>query len=126
MDEYSLLKTTCRFLFPYVVIFGIYIILNGDLSPGGGFQGGVVLASAYFLIYFSKAKNVLNVKHVFFVEKCLFVALILLAFFTFFKLQVPPVFGNRTTLILFNLIIGFKVTLGIGGIISIYLEEGSL
>lgn len=33
------------------VIFGLYIALHGQLTPGGGFQGGVILAGAPILIY---------------------------------------------------------------------------
>lgn len=33
------------------VVFGIYIVVHGQVTPGGGFQGGVVLASAPLLIY---------------------------------------------------------------------------
>ena len=34
-----------------VVLFGIYIVTHGQVSPGGGFQGGVILATAPLLIY---------------------------------------------------------------------------
>ncbi len=34
-----------------MVIFGLYISLHGQLTPGGGFQGGVILASAPLLVY---------------------------------------------------------------------------
>jgi multicomponent Na+:H+ antiporter subunit B len=33
------------------VVFGIYVVTHGQVSPGGGFQGGVILASAPLLIY---------------------------------------------------------------------------
>ena len=33
------------------VLFGIYVVAHGHLSPGGGFQGGVVLATALLLVY---------------------------------------------------------------------------
>ena len=36
-----------------VVLFGIYLVAHGHLSPGGGFQGGVVLATAALLVYLS-------------------------------------------------------------------------
>ena len=36
------------------VIFGFYIGLHGQLTPGGGFQAGVILASALFLIYLAE------------------------------------------------------------------------
>ncbi len=34
-----------------VVLFGVYLVTHGQLTPGGGFQGGAVLASALLLIY---------------------------------------------------------------------------
>lgn len=36
------------------VIFGFYIGLHGQLTPGGGFQAGVIMASAMFLIYLAE------------------------------------------------------------------------
>jgi multicomponent Na+:H+ antiporter subunit B len=34
-----------------LVVFGIYIVTHGHLSPGGGFQGGVILATAPLIVY---------------------------------------------------------------------------
>ena len=36
---------------PFAITFGLYIILFGTVSPGGGFQGGVIVASAAILLY---------------------------------------------------------------------------
>lgn len=36
---------------PFFVLIGIYIILHGHLTPGGGFQGGTVIASAILLLF---------------------------------------------------------------------------
>lgn len=36
-----------------MILFGIYMVTHGQLTPGGGFQGGVVLASAPLLVYLS-------------------------------------------------------------------------
>ena len=38
-----------------VAVLAIYVILHGHLTPGGGFQGGVVLASALLLVYLAGA-----------------------------------------------------------------------
>jgi multicomponent Na+:H+ antiporter subunit B len=46
----ELLKSAAALLFPMLVIFGIYIFTHGHLSPGGGFQGGVMIASAVLLL----------------------------------------------------------------------------
>lgn len=40
------------------VVFGIYIVIHGQLTPGGGFQGGVVLATAPLLIYLGESFEV--------------------------------------------------------------------
>ena len=36
---------------PAVVVFGIYVVTHGQLTPGGGFQGGVILATAPQFLY---------------------------------------------------------------------------
>ncbi len=36
---------------PFALTFGIYIILFGTISPGGGFQGGVIVASGVLLLH---------------------------------------------------------------------------
>ncbi|MER6876519.1 MnhB domain-containing protein, partial [Amycolatopsis sp. NPDC000673] len=40
-------------LLPVSVLLGIDIVLHGHLTPGGGFQGGVVLATGWHLLYLS-------------------------------------------------------------------------
>jgi len=52
IEPASLVLTTgCRFLFPLILLFGSYIFIHGHLTPGGGFQGGAIIASAFVLIY---------------------------------------------------------------------------
>jgi len=46
-----ILSTGCKFLFPFILIFGTYIFIHGHLTPGGGFQGGAIIASAFVLKY---------------------------------------------------------------------------
>jgi multicomponent Na+:H+ antiporter subunit B len=43
------LRTAADLLFPLLLVVGLYIILHGHLTPGGGFQGGVILAAAFFV-----------------------------------------------------------------------------
>ncbi|OIJ68397.1 MnhB domain-containing protein [Streptomyces mangrovisoli] len=38
-------------LLPVAIVVGLYVVAHGQLSPGGGFQGGVVLATALHLLY---------------------------------------------------------------------------
>lgn len=46
----ELLQTGTRLLVPLILLFGAYVFLNGHLTPGGGFQGGAILASAVLLL----------------------------------------------------------------------------
>lgn len=41
----------CRLLGPAILLFGIYMALHATVTPGGGFQGGVVAASGVLLVY---------------------------------------------------------------------------
>ncbi len=52
--ENQLIKIAVDILFPIIILFGFYIIIHGHLSPGGGFQGGVVIASAFLLMFLAK------------------------------------------------------------------------
>lgn len=44
-----LLRTCSRLLVPVVFTFGVYVIFNGHLSPGGGFAGGSILGGGLIL-----------------------------------------------------------------------------
>ena len=37
-------------LAPFIQLFGLYVIVHGHTSPGGGFQGGVILGSSFILL----------------------------------------------------------------------------
>ena len=52
--------TGCRFLFPLILLFGTYVFVHGHLTPGGGFQGGAVIASAFLLVYLGCRERKLN------------------------------------------------------------------
>lgn len=44
-----IVRTMCAFVIPIILVFGVYILLNGHLSPGGGFSGGAILAAGFIL-----------------------------------------------------------------------------
>ena len=45
----DILMMTAKVLCPIIFIFGIYVILNGQLSPGGGFSGGAIMGAGMIL-----------------------------------------------------------------------------
>ncbi len=52
--------TGSRFLIPFIILFGIYIFVHGHLTPGGGFQGGVVIATAFLMGLLSDTSYKIN------------------------------------------------------------------
>jgi multisubunit Na+/H+ antiporter MnhB subunit len=46
-----IIKCAADFLLPVAAMFGFYVIMHGNSSPGGGFQGGVLVASTILLFY---------------------------------------------------------------------------
>ncbi|MFW5683389.1 MAG: MnhB domain-containing protein [Spirochaetota bacterium] len=53
----DILDVASRKLAPYMFLFGFYLVSYGDVSPGGGFQGGVVIASGIILIAMAKGAD---------------------------------------------------------------------
>ncbi|MCL0095139.1 sodium:proton antiporter [Dehalococcoidia bacterium] len=47
------IKTIARVLVPFLQLFGLYIIVHGPVSPGGGFQGGVIVGASMILLALS-------------------------------------------------------------------------
>ncbi len=46
----KIVKTIANISFPLITIYGLYVIAHGHLTPGGGFQGGAIVASALALL----------------------------------------------------------------------------
>ncbi|MCK5736496.1 MAG: hypothetical protein KAH21_08460 [Spirochaetaceae bacterium] len=55
----EILETASILLFPLVMTLGVYVFINGHLTPGGGFQGGAIMASGLVLLLLANPlKNV--------------------------------------------------------------------
>lgn len=46
----KIVRTVANQLILFVVIFGLYVIIQGHVTPGGGFQGGAIIASGAVLL----------------------------------------------------------------------------
>lgn len=49
MKDYLVLRVVAKFIIPFILLFALYTQLHGDFGPGGGFQAGVIFASAFVL-----------------------------------------------------------------------------
>lgn len=48
-QHHRVLKIVTKLVIPLVMLFGLYVQFHGDYGPGGGFQAGVIFASAFIL-----------------------------------------------------------------------------
>lgn len=54
MNTFPIIRVVSKLLIPYILLFALYVQFHGDFGPGGGFQAGVIFASAlilYGLVY---------------------------------------------------------------------------
>ena len=123
-------------LLPFSLVFMLYIILHGHLSPGGGFQGGVLFVAAVLLLYFGHGYEV-TAKAISFnllhetegLASVIYVALALMgvAAGAQFCQNILYTHGNigdlysSGTIFWMNLTVGLKVVTGIGSITLIML-----
>jgi multicomponent Na+:H+ antiporter subunit B len=121
----DMLDVASRKLAPYVLLFGCYLISYGHLSPGGGFQGGVVLASGLVLPALGcrpwRMEDLLSNRALTIGETAGFAALFLLGVVGiattgfFLSDPFPPTARPHAWFIfLLNIAIGLKVGAGIG------------
>lgn len=64
MRDHVVLRVVAKMLIPLILLFGLYVQFHGEYGPGGGFQAGVIFASAFFLYAMlfglSAARKVIN------------------------------------------------------------------
>lgn len=127
------LQTGCRVLFPLILVFGSYIFIHGHLTPGGGFQGGAIVASAFVLIYLGCRERRISERISTTLESLgglvfVVVGLVGLAVGGYFLLNFLPK-GQPYSLLSAGVIpviyiaIGFKVGSELAGIIDNLIEE---
>lgn len=129
----DLFITFSRIVYPLMLLFGFYVIINGHVSPGGGFQGGAIVATGILILYYINSDRETNIKQIVTIEKLVYFLIILVASLSLFTKGVPftnfiPI--SRGTeiqslyLIVLNVLIGFKVALGLWTIFTAFLREG--
>jgi multicomponent Na+:H+ antiporter subunit B len=72
MPEHVLLRVVSRILLPAILMFALYVQGHGEISPGGGFQAGVIFACAFvlFALIFG-VRRARTVAPEAFVERCM-------------------------------------------------------
>ena len=114
-DESIILRMVVGLLYPFIMLFGFHVILNGHYTPGGGFQGGSVLASIFVARFVVYPVEDTDAEAMHSVQRA-FLALILVApmilLFTGFVARFPEYRSAYLTLM--DVLIGVQVGLGLG------------
>ena len=64
----EILVTASTLLVPVILMLGVYIFMNGHLTPGGGFQGGAVIATGIVMVIMANPEYRFNHKLIEFIE----------------------------------------------------------
>jgi multicomponent Na+:H+ antiporter subunit B len=118
IENYSMAVFTMRIICPIILVFGVYLILNGHISAGGGFQGGLVIASFFICRYLIYGIYDIPVKKVIQLEEMVFINIIIVAALAIFlgtgallPVEFSEVF-QIAYLVIMNIMIGLKVACG--------------
>ena len=57
-----IVKTVSQLMCGLIFIYGLYIIIHGHLTPGGGFAGGAIIAGAFILLILAYGSEMVNLK----------------------------------------------------------------
>jgi len=77
-DTSELLVTASQILIPIMFLFGIYVFMNGHLTPGGGFQGGAIIATGVALMILANPNVQINQHVIHWVESISGVSFVLI------------------------------------------------
>jgi multicomponent Na+:H+ antiporter subunit B len=127
-DSGAVLQTGAHLLFPLLLLVGFYIIFHGHLTPGGGFQGGVILAAAFFLPLLARPRTSISHSGLALVEGLAGAGFILIGLAALFqgKEFLQPLLDTGTlgmlvsggTLPLLYLAVGLKVGAELAGLLA--------
>jgi len=128
MNPLSLVvRTTCDFFAWFMIIFGVNVVVHGYMTPGGGFQGGAIIATfaVFFLVAYGGRKMLawVNEKVYDLFDEIGLVLFFLLAFwglptsffFNFFakpftESSVTAIIPGAGTIALMSIAVGFEVS----------------
>jgi multicomponent Na+:H+ antiporter subunit B len=122
------LRTGGELLFPFLIVLGSYIIIHGHLTPGGGFQGGVILAAAFFIPHLARPGSPYPETAMTIIEGLAGAVFVILGLAALAETGefLAPLFGTGTfaklvsagSLPLLSLAIGLKVGVELGGLVG--------
>jgi len=128
----SLMRAGAKILFPLILLLGIYVFIHGHLTPGGGFQGGAIIATGFLLMLITYKGFKTNHKVMVWLESLAGLAFVGIGLFGLFRygsfLQNTGWTGNLNELIsggfipLIYIFVGIKVATELTNVLDILLN----
>jgi len=137
IPESQVVRISADLLFPLILLLGIYLAVFGHLSPGGGFSGGVVAGSGLLLCAVALGTEAIARRfHEAAFERLEWVILLAILFLAVFPIALRHVpltdllpqgragsMLSGGSILIYNLLIGFKVFIGTWVIIYYFLRH---
>lgn len=60
--EDRIVAISVRMVVPFIQLFGLYVVFHGHYSPGGGFQGGAIVAAGFLLVRLAVGTDVAQIQ----------------------------------------------------------------
>lgn len=60
--EDRIVAISTRMVVPFIQLFGLYVVFHGHYSPGGGFQGGAIVAAGFILVRLAVGTDVAQIQ----------------------------------------------------------------
>lgn len=117
IENSKMAKFAMRIICPIIIVFGVYLMANGHISAGGGFQGGLAIASFFICrfmvlnIYDLPIKKIMKMEEIVFINIAIIPVLAIFTGAVYFSAYVTPIYQSLY-LIVMNGLIGFKVACG--------------
>jgi len=113
VGKYIVVVYVLRFICAVIMMYGIYLTINGHISAGGSFVGGLFIAAFFICRYLIYDIYDLKIRKIQRMEDMIFISIVLLAILVIFMgaYQYHPVI-NQMYLIGMNIMIALKVTCG--------------
>ncbi len=114
-EESLVLQLIIGLLYPFMLLYGFHIILNGQFTPGGGFQGGCILATLFVARYVVFPVDDMDSERMHIIERLFLVLILVIPVLLLFTGVVSRYPAYRPLyLMIMDLVIGVEVAFGLG------------
>ncbi|MCK5521122.1 MAG: Na(+)/H(+) antiporter subunit B [Candidatus Marinimicrobia bacterium] len=127
-----IVKRAASFFYPIIILFGVYVFLHGHLTPGGGFQGGAIIATGMLMMFMAHSHFEANHNVLMWIESLAGLSFVSIGIFglvyggsflqNFLPLGTPNQLLSAGVIPLIYAAVGFKVGAELTGVLDTLLK----